>query len=349
MIRNAASKGNIEKAFDMFGVLERSGADLTSSLYNSLLDACVECGEYRRAEDLMQEMAAKGTADAVSYNTLIKAYLRHDNFHRAWSFMDEMRKAGHVPNQVTYNELINALVHGESDQRIQFWDVVEQMKANGVQPNKVTCSILLKNLKAKSHQADISKTMDLVNSMEEPMDEVLLSSVLEACVRIGRPGLLVQKLEELHRTSSISVTGSHTFGSLIKAYGHAKDIAGVWRCWKEMRCQHVRPTSITIGCMVEAVVSNGDVDGGYELIMQLLDDPACKHQVNAIVFGSVLKGYGRAKRFEQVLAVFEEMLAKGIEPSIATYNLVIDACARNGRMDALPELWNDIKKRNLDA
>jgi len=351
MIRMCAAKGNLDDALAIFGALEKSGAELTHSLYNTCLDACVECGALNRAEELLMRMESAGIADAVSYNTFIKAYLRRDGYDYACGVIEKMKKAGFTPNQVTYNELINALVKSETEsRRAQVWDVVEEMRGNGTPPNRVTCSIMLKSLKAKSSHADVTRTMELTTGMGEPMDEVLLSSIVEACVRVGRPALLAQKLAELQgKVDSITVTGAHTFGSLIKAYGHAKDIAGAWRCWKEMRLQHIKPTSITIGCMIEAVVTNGDVDGGWELITQLLEDDQCRNQLNAVVFGSVLKGYGRARRMERVWAVFTDMLSRGIEPSVVTFNAVIDACARNGQMDAVPKLMEDMRARRLEA
>jgi len=45
--------------------------------------------------------------------------------------------------------------------------------------------------------------------------------------------------------------------------------------------------------------------------------------------------------------VFKEMLSKGIEPSVATFNAVVDACARNARMDVVPQLLEDMQARNL--
>ena len=33
-----------------------------------------------------------------------------------------------------------------------------------------------------------------------------------------------------------------------------------------MRNRHIAPTPITLGCMVEAVVSNGDTEGAFDLI-----------------------------------------------------------------------------------
>jgi pentatricopeptide repeat protein len=350
LVRSCTASGNLNGAMVLFRALQKSGAELTNSLWNTVLDSCVECHNLERAEQLMQRMVEEKVVDAVSYNTLIKAHLQHENYDRSRSIMDDMRKAGFEPNNVTYNELISSLARSEKEQRRSMvWDVVAEMQKVGVRPNRITCSILLRNLKAKSPHSDVVRTMELVESMEEAMDEVLLSSIVEACVRTGKTGLLAHNLEKLHAGGKVRITGAHTFGSLIKAYGHVKDISGAWRCWKEMRSQHVKPTSITIGCMVEAVVSNGDVDGGYELISELLDDESCKSQVNAIIFGSVLKGYGRTKRLERVLAVFDEMTARGIEPALTTFNAVLDACARNGQMERAPGLLQDMQKRGLEA
>ena len=90
------------------------------------------------------------------------------------------------------------------------------------------------------------------------------------------------------------------------------------------------------------------MDGGYELITTLLEDPQCRDQVNAVIFGSVLKGYGRARCMERVVSVFEEMLSRGIEPSVVTYNAMVDACARNGQMKMVPELLKGMKARKLE-
>merc|ERR1719443_1370117 len=183
--------------------------------------------------------------------------------------------------------------------------------------------------------------------MDEAMDEVLLSSIVEACVRVGKTDLLLTKLRQLQGKPGVVINGAHTFGSLIKAYGCAGDIEGCWRCWKQMRSRHIQPTSITIGCMVEAVVTSGDIDGAYELIQQLMEDDQSRSQVNAIVYCSVLKGYARARRMERVWTVWEELLARGIEPSVVTFNAMIDACARNGRMDAVPDLVLEMKGRKI--
>ena len=133
-----------------------------------------------------------------------------------------MKKLGLQPNRVTFNELLNQAV-AKSSRRSDVWDIIKEMKNAELPPNQVTCSILLKSLNAKSSETDILLTMDLIEALEEPMDEVLLSSVVEACVRIGKPDLLVKKLQQLESSQRLVANSSHTCGSLIKAYGHAKE------------------------------------------------------------------------------------------------------------------------------
>lgn len=347
MIRNCGAAGNLSGAKTLFQSLQSSGVEPNSIVYNTVLDACVECRNLKEAEEWMILTKQKGFADVVTYNTMIKAYLQHHNHEKAKSLVEEMRAAGLQPNRVTFNELVNGLVsQGVGKKRSEIWAVIREMKEAGAGPNQVTCSIMLKNLNSNSSQEDIEQTMELIEAVEEPMDEILLSSVVEACVRIGKPELLSEKLKKLG-SDNISVTGSHTYGSLIKAYGHAKDIESVWRCWKEMRSRHIRPTSITLGCMVEAVVSNGDTEGAYELIHQMRDDERCREALNSVIYCSVLKGFTREKRLQRVWQVYEEMLATNVDLSIVTYNTLLDACARCGRMDRVPSIFQDMHAKGI--
>ena len=86
---------------------------------------------------------------------------------------------------------------GNAEGRVEVWGVVAEMQEDDVKPNRVTCSNLLEHLDAYSEEQNIARTMDLISNMDEPMDEVLLSSVVEACVRIRMLELLSIKLEPL--------------------------------------------------------------------------------------------------------------------------------------------------------
>jgi pentatricopeptide repeat protein len=341
MIRTHAAEKNLQGAFSVFESMEQSGIALNCIMYNTVLDACVECKDLKAAEAWMEGMKKAGMTDVVSFNTLIKAHLQSGSFDRARSLMRVMTSEGMKPNQVTFNEILNAMAGNGA--RKQMWSIIEEMQVAEVKPNQVTISILLKCLNSYSSQTEVNKSFDLIKSMEESMDEVLLSSVVEACVRIGKPALLESQLKQLQDCAPVTINGAHTYGSLIKAYGHARDLTSIWRCWKEMRSRHIKPTSITLGCMVEAIVSNGDCEGAYDLIHQMQEDEQCRDIVNSIIYCSVLKGFTREKKIDRVWAVYKEMKEHKAELSVVTYNTLIDACARCGGMEHLPTLLEDMK------
>eukprot|EP00448_Togula_jolla_P010851 CAMPEP_0170608328 /NCGR_PEP_ID=MMETSP0224-20130122/21527_1 /TAXON_ID=285029 /ORGANISM="Togula jolla, Strain CCCM 725" /LENGTH=1097 /DNA_ID=CAMNT_0010933549 /DNA_START=67 /DNA_END=3357 /DNA_ORIENTATION=+ len=348
MIRSYASAGNLTGAIEVFRSLQQSGAELNSIVYNTVIDACVECRDLETAEEWMKVTKEAGVADVVSYNTMIKAHLHQGNFSKARALMRQMQDEGLQPNRVTFNELINAMVvKGRSYEVAEIWNIVQEMRAAGVAPNQVTCSILLKNLQATSGNKEIRETLSLIKAIEEPMDEVLLSSVVEACVRIGKPEILADMLKQLRNSQSISITGSHTFGSLIKAYGRMQDMENVWRCWNEMRGRRISPSSITLGCMVEAVVSNSDTEAAYKLVKELREDEQCRGALNAVIYCSILKGFAREKKIDRAFAVHEEMCDRNIEMSSVSFNSLINACARCGRMDCVPQLLADMERHGI--
>jgi pentatricopeptide repeat protein len=346
LVRTCATRGDLSVSMNAFKEIHSSGFKLPQHLWNVALSACAELNQIDRVEALIKQMEDDGVADGVTYNTMIKMYMQRDDHVRARGVFAIMQEAGFPPDIITYNEILHGYVkgiaRGRNDSSV-VWEVISEMSHAGVQPSRVTCSILLRNLKGE----DLVRAMDLMESIGEPVDEGLLSAFLEACVRSGRADLISKKLHGLHAEGLVKITSPQAYGSLIKAYGVVKDVDGAWRCWREMLSQHLKPTSVTMGCMIEAVSANGDVDGAYEIVCSLLDDPQTRDQVNCIMFGSVLKGYGRMGRIDRVLEVFGDMLGRGIAPSLSSYNSVIDSCARGEQMCLVPGFIDDMRARGL--
>mmetsp|Transcript_29286 Transcript_29286/g.77388 ORF Transcript_29286/g.77388 Transcript_29286/m.77388 type:complete len:1025 (+) Transcript_29286:162-3236(+) len=318
----------------------------SACLYNALINCCIQSRDLPSAEKAMAEATAEGMADVVTYNTIIKAHLQIGDAKRARACVDHMRNnAGLAPNVVTYNELIDALI--KKDARAA-WTLVDEMRAAGVQPNHVTCSIVLKSIQPGSRTSDVERALKLLDTMDDEMDEVLLSSVCEACIRVGRADLLTKQLQRQKSERGVQVQGAHTYGSIIRACGYVQDLEGVWSTWREMKRRHIVPTSITLGCMVEALVTNYEVEAGYELIREALADEVTHDLVNAVIFCSVLKGFSHAKRYDRVWSVHEEMLAHKLQFSIVTFNTLIDACARSCEMGRIPALLEEMSKQGIE-
>merc|ERR1719484_296873 len=99
LIRSCAVEKNLQGAVSAFQGLERSGIEMNCIMYNTVLDACVECKDLKEAEAWMERMNSVGMTDVVSFNTLIKAHLQNGNFDKARRLMEMMTSEGFQPNQ----------------------------------------------------------------------------------------------------------------------------------------------------------------------------------------------------------------------------------------------------------
>merc|ERR1719182_918117 len=341
MMRARSKENDLEGAMQVFRKLQSSGVQLTALVYNALLDSCVQCGKVNIALQHFNEMKELGFVDVVSYNTLLKAYLKIGQIGKARALLAEMSENDIQANQVTYNEMLNALV--TTKDRKEMWALVREMNAMGMRPNSVTCSIILKSLTSHSAPDDVRQAMALIDNLQEDMDEVLFASVIEACVRVGQLDLLSSKLQQYAGIGGLAGLTAPTYGSMIKAYGRARDIERVRELWHEMRRRHVTPTSITLGCVIDALVNNGFPDEALSLTREIKEDETCKDILNTVIYSTLLKGFAQARQPNRVQDVFEEMKQMGIACNTVSYNTMLDANAMTGRMDRADELFRDMQ------
>merc|ERR1719235_172599 len=345
-IKLCSRQRDLKGAYGVFNRIKGSGVPLNSLIYNCLLDACVQCGDMKGALQHFEEMKKLDFVDVVSFNTVLKAYLGLGKLEEAHNLLREMSARGLPANKVTYNEMLHARVLAKD--RRGMWTLLEEMSKTNVKPNAVTCSILLKSLTENSHRADAERVMALVEATEEDMDEVLFSSVIEACIRLHRLDLLSDMMRKFEtRGLSLSLTAP-TYGSMIKAYGQSHDVERIWELWAEMNERGVKPTAITLGCMVDALVMNSQVEDAWTLVRDILADEQRSASVNTVIFSTVLKGFAMLRQTDKVFAVHSEMCDRDIPCNTITYNTMFDACARCGTMDRVPELLENMRKSKAE-
>jgi pentatricopeptide repeat protein len=337
-IRSCGKNGDLRGAVKVF---DRLGSQAENTLLvNSMLDACVECNDINMALTYFTQAQKLSLADVVSYNTMMKGYIAHGREAEAKSLLVEISKKGMVATRASFHGLLNARVNARDLRGA--WKLVEDMQAVGIQPNAVTCSILLKS--KLNSLADVSRVLALIDAMDQPMDEVLFLSVVEACIRTGRLDLLSRQTEKyLSQQGAKVCLTAPTFGSMIKAYGHARDVKRVWELWGQMLSHNVQPTAVTLGCMTEALVANGCTSDAWQLAQKMWNDKDTRPLVNTVIYSSILKGFANAKETDKVMALYEEMRAHGVQPNTITFNTILNAFAQGGAMRRVPALLDDMK------
>jgi len=335
-IRACAQSGDLPGAISIFEKQHKRAT--TSWLFNSVMDACVECGDLEKAIEYFGEVSSSGLADVISYNTLMKGYLSKGQIKDAEQLFADMPAKGLSPTLASFHGLLN--FHATAGNRTGAWKVVEQMNAASVSPTSVTCSILLKG--KLDSAADINKVLSLVDTIE-PMDEVLFHHVADSCIRTNQLHLLSMYHSKLSSQGKSCALSAPTYGSMIKAFGQKWDMKRVRDLWADMIHQGVQPTAITLGCMIEALVANRCTAEAWKLAQQMRSDESTKPLVNTVIYSTILKGFSNAKETHKVMALYEEMQKEGVRPNNITYNTILNAFAQAGAMDRVPALLQDMK------
>jgi len=328
--------------------LERSPIPIDTTAYNCVLDVCVACADQRAAKDLFRKMRDSGHVDVISYNTYLKTLLSK-NGGGAGSASDialvlqEMRSQGLKPNPVTYNSLINAGI-SRGDLR-GAWQYVEDMELQGVQVDAFTCSILMKGVKHSSKRDDVEKILALIERAKVVPDEVLVNSLLDACVRLRNGPLLTQVLQQFRATGV--VPSLHAYATLIKAYGHARQLDQVWALWQEVTVERgITPNEEVFTCMADACAANGDL-GGAVRVLRDVKQSGLHGSGGHNIFCGLIRACLQRKELVHAMELYEEMDKNDIACSITSFNMLIDALARGGDMTRVARLFRDMCQKNI--
>merc|ERR1719460_2040482 len=112
--------------------------------------------------------------------------------------------------------------------------------------------------------------------------------------------------------------------------------------------REVKPTAITLGCMIDALVKNGCVDDAWQLLNTLLDDEQLHTLVNTVIYSTILKGFCMSKQINKVFTVYTQMKKFDVQCNTITYNTMLDACARCSSMDRVSQLLEDMKQGTVE-
>lgn len=332
LFRACGRERNSRKAVELLAELESSDVGVDTTAYNCVLDVCIKCGDKKSVADLFTKMKVTGYVDTISYNTLLKGMgAGATGLTDAGMVLAEMRQFCLQPNQITYNSLINyAISCGDVKQA---WSFIKNMEEESIPVDNFTCSIMMKGLRHSSQPSDVDRTLALIQRSPVTPDDVLVNTLLDACIRLRDVSRLTTALKTFH--GSGVVPSEHAYGSVIKAYGHAKALPEAWATWREMLARKVRPSDSTVTAMVDACTANG-ATADARIALREAAETGLTPATNTYM--ALLRQCAQRKDMEAALQVYEEMPA----PNLAAYNAVIDVCARCGDADKAANVFKSM-------
>lgn len=337
LIRAAGQEKDVGRAFRVLDRMRSLKLQPDVAVYNCVLDVCSNAGDLARGRRLLDEMRSSSgelpAPDLVSYNILLKGFCGCHDMAGAQAVMEEMEAAGFAPNDVSYNSFINVAVSTRDFARA--WKTVETMQQKGVAVDKYTISTMLKSLKGAGSSKDVGRVLALFDSLELDIckDEILLNGVIDCCIRHSE----FRRLRELLDAVQMSALrpAVHTYGCLIRAHSTLRQPDRCWQLWESMtKGRGLVPTSIVLGCMIDALVCNGEIQQAEVFFYEW----RAKVPFNSVMYSTLIKGFATSHMADRAMSMLREMRHDGVGMSTAVYNTVLDAQARVGDTATIREV-----------
>jgi pentatricopeptide repeat protein len=274
---------------------------------------------------LIAEELEKGNGGRAKASRLNEALGRFRN----------MRRAGRHPRYITYAKLISAAAREERVNLIHDilgmartdvpllsqYSVVRYGWVSILDAMVGACLTLGKRtLAAQYHQ----ELLDMGAAPTANTFGLYITTLKESTKTFDEA---TEAVKIFHRAKSEGVEpSSFLYNALIGKLGKARRIDDCLFYFAEMRSLGIRPTSVTYGTIVNALCRVSDEKFAEELFEEMESMP--NYKARPAPYNSLMQFFLTTKRDKsKVLAYYERMKSKGIEPTNHTYKLLVDTHA----------------------
>jgi len=260
IIRLYTNSQQPEKAMALIKEMESRGMTPDNVSYNMVLAACSHANQSKDVSTLLSSMP---DADAVTFNTRLKACVRSKDPEQAFAIFEEMKAANIAPTQVTFGTLIECCTRSGALERAI--EVLKLMAAYKVARNNVVCTSLIKGFVA---QDKVEQAMAVFQEMKEDVmiepDNICYSVLIKAhCDRLDLDQaleLLEDFLEKGHQPDEIM------FNNLLAGCAHKPHVALGEKLLTDMVAQKIKPTVATFSIMLKMYAKAGDVVASAKML-----------------------------------------------------------------------------------
>ncbi|KNC96288.1 pentatricopeptide repeat domain-containing protein [Spizellomyces punctatus DAOM BR117] len=299
-----AKEGFLQKAEEIC-FTERND-DVSPSIvgYTSLLAAYFKHNESERARNLLEELKTRQIQfDVVTYGSIIHGYTKMKDMDSAEEWVRAMAKTGHEPNEIVYGHIINGYLNAGNPEKAR--QILHMMKENGiVQPGHM-CYAPLVNYYLKAGQWE--------NAEELKLEMSNLPSVHTRYHSIYRP--------------------------YIQHHLDCDEVASADKLVDELQGAGIPLDERVYGLYITYFARRLD----YAQALQWLHRAEQASEASYPCYSSLLNSYARRGRVDDAEALFERMMANGVQPNAGTFAIMMRAHGRAGNPQKAVLIWEQLR------
>lgn len=282
-------------------------------VYERLVNACVKCKELERAEGIVKRMRGEGIERTEGvYEALLHGAARRGDVEQCLTIFEEMRNDGLVPGSI---RVYNALIMGcsRAGKVEEAMRFYERVVDDGLAPN-----------------------LDTFNGL------------LSCCARAGEVDKALALLTEMQEVADI-MPNPKSYNWVVTACAKVADADRAFQVTRKMRRHGMRLNIVTKNNLIEACCNAGRLERAFAIVRSMTREE--KVTPNAHTYNTLIRGCGRWEQLDTALTLLSSMQMAGVSPTVITYSVAIDACARTGGPIALEQalqLVDEMRKGGLE-
>ncbi|XP_027332126.1 pentatricopeptide repeat-containing protein At4g16390, chloroplastic [Abrus precatorius] len=277
--------------------------------------------------------------DDVTYSAMIDAYGRAGNIDMALNLYDRARTENWRLDTVTFSTLIK--MYGVAGNYDGCLNVYEEMKVLGVKPNMVIYNTLLDAMgRAKRPWQAKTIHIEMTNNGFSP-NWATYASLLRAYGRgrYSEDALVIYK----EMKEKLMEMNTHLYNTLLAMCADLGLIEEALEIFEDMRSASTcLPDSWTYSSLITVYSCSGNVSEAERMLNEMVESG---FQPTIFVLTSLVQCYGKAKRTDDVVKTFNQLLDLGITPDDRFCGCLLNVMTQTPK-EELGKLIDCVEKAN---
>ncbi len=332
--------------------LQKMGVFPDVSIYNTLLEACINAKHFQTAYQLFMELKEPSslvTPDVITYNVYMRGIIEainsgeHVDISMIADLLKEMRGREIQPNAGTFSTIME--VCAISGEMARAWDYFVMMQRDyRLEPDTVTFANIVKGIRATEKGTDyfdllFPSLLSHIASKADSVDDSLINGVIDICGKLGgldKAELLLDVLRRSKRKLSLV-----SYGKLITLYGQYRKPLMVDQLFAELKKAKVETNEVTYGCIMEAYLRCGMFDRVEEVYGELQHDP--RVHSNIVIYTTLIRALAKKQDFAHVSALYEGLRRNPTcKLNRIAYNALLDCCVKCAQYERMSGIYEDM-------
>ena len=297
-------------------------------------------------EPTVNDTPLEHSTTIVHYTIVIFAHAQQGDFDGMNVWLERMSQAGFPPDEYVYNVILKSFaMRGEVDSLAA---VLDQMRAANMRPSAISyttaITLLAKRKDPVAAEALYKRALQDGVIPDRRMVIALMNAHVEAASWQG----VIRAFDYLRsspaRNIHLSIEGYNT---LLKAYvliGAPFRI--VSKLFNRLQEAKVRPDGYTFALLVQSACDAGLMDIASEIFQEM--ERLAKHweshiHINIYVLTMLMAGFLRKGDKVRAKAVYDEMRTRNLQPTSATFHVILKAYANESSDESLRIAENFLK------